>query len=80
MNGSLVFRVVSVCLLVLLCVNVAAVAWTIERNDELRQALVSSCERGNIVRVKQNAVIAFLNKRSGFAGIPTPLVDCEEIP
>ncbi len=53
--------------------------YTATQSAERRAADVATCERGNIVRSKQNAVIVFLNEKMGFTGIPTPLADCSTI-
>ena len=54
--------------------------YTATADAERKAADVATCERGNVVRRKQNAVIVFLHEKMGFAGVTvTPLADCSTI-
>lgn len=69
----------AICLLVVGMSLFGTIMYAVHVSGEQRARTVATCERGNIVRSKQNAVIVFLNEKFGYTGIPTPLVVCGEI-
>lgn len=71
--------IVAACLAVVVVCLFLTVAYAAHSNATQKARAVATCERGNIVRQKQNSVILFLNKKFGYTGIPTPLVDCTDI-
>ena len=68
-------RLIWLCLIVLVVVNVVMVGYAVNRNRTLHDDLITACEHGNDERAALNLLLSQIYPEQA----PLPLLDCQQI-